>query len=103
MLCYAKSLQSCPTFCDPHGLEPTRLLCPWDSPEKSTGVGVAKATHSGDPPNSGIKPMSLCFLYWQVGSLPLNHQGSPIMHPHLSQVFAQVFLLREGFSDHPMI
>ena len=24
-----------------HGLEPTRLLCPWDSPGKSTGVQVA--------------------------------------------------------------
>ena len=23
----------------PHGLQPTRLLCPWDSPGKSAGVG----------------------------------------------------------------
>ena len=23
----------------PHGLQPTRLLCPWDFPDKSTGVG----------------------------------------------------------------
>ena len=23
----------------PHGLQPTRLLCPWDFPGKSTGVG----------------------------------------------------------------
>ena len=28
----AKSQQSCPTLCD-------RLLCPWDSPGKNTGVG----------------------------------------------------------------
>ena len=34
----AMSLQSCLTLCD-HGLQPTRLLCPWDSPGKSTGVG----------------------------------------------------------------
>ena len=27
----------------PHGLQPTRLLCPWDFPGKSTGVGQAKA------------------------------------------------------------
>ena len=33
----AKSLQSCPTLCDP--TEPTRLRCPWDSPGKNTGVG----------------------------------------------------------------
>ena len=30
----AKSLQSCPTLCDP-----TSLLCPWDSPGKNIGVG----------------------------------------------------------------
>ena len=35
----AKSLQSCPTLCDPHRQQPTRLLCPWDSPGKNTGVG----------------------------------------------------------------
>ena len=29
----AKSLQSCPTLCDP-----TRLLHPWDSPGRNTGV-----------------------------------------------------------------
>ena len=23
----------------PHGLQPTRVLCPWDSPGKNTGVG----------------------------------------------------------------
>ena len=23
----------------PHGLQPARLLCPWDSPGKNTGVG----------------------------------------------------------------
>ena len=23
----------------PHGLQPTRILCPWDSPGKNTGVG----------------------------------------------------------------
>ena len=31
--------QSCPTLRDPHGPQPTRLLCPWDFPGKSTGVG----------------------------------------------------------------
>ena len=30
--------QSCPTP-RPHGLEPTRLLCPRDSPGKNSGVG----------------------------------------------------------------
>ena len=35
----AKSLQSYPTLCDPHGLQPTRLLRPWDSPGKNAGAG----------------------------------------------------------------
>ena len=34
----AKSLQSCPTLCDPIDGSP-RLPCPWDSPGKNTGVG----------------------------------------------------------------
>ena len=35
----AKSLQSCPTLCDPIDWQPARLLCPWDSPGKNTGAG----------------------------------------------------------------
>ena len=35
----AKSLQSCPTLCDPHRQQPMRLLRPWDFPGKSTRVG----------------------------------------------------------------
>ena len=34
----AKSLQSSDSV-QPHGLQPTRLLRPWDSPGKNTGVG----------------------------------------------------------------
>ena len=34
---HAKSLQSCPTL-QPHGQQPTRLLCPQNSLGKSTGV-----------------------------------------------------------------
>ena len=34
----AKSLQSYPTV-EPHGQQPTRLLCPLDSPGKNTGGG----------------------------------------------------------------
>ena len=35
----AKSLQSCPTLCDPIDGSPPRLPRPWDSPGKNTGVG----------------------------------------------------------------
>ena len=30
----------------PHGLQPTRLLCPWDFPGKSTGVGCHCLLHT---------------------------------------------------------
>ena len=39
----------------PYGLQPARLLCPWDSPGKNTGVGCPL----GDLPNTGTKPVSL--------------------------------------------
>ena len=38
MLCYAKSLQSCLTLCDPIDGSPPGSH-PWDSPGKNTGVG----------------------------------------------------------------
>ena len=38
MLCYAKSLQSCPTLCDTIDSSPPGSH-PWDSPGKNTGVG----------------------------------------------------------------
>ena len=35
----AKSLQSCPTLCDPIDGSPPGTPVPWDSPGKNTGVG----------------------------------------------------------------
>ena len=31
----------------PHGLDPTRFLCPWDSSVKSTGVGCHFVLYAG--------------------------------------------------------
>ena len=31
---------------EPHGLQPTKLLCPWDFPGKSTGVGCHRLLRS---------------------------------------------------------
>ena len=41
----------------PHGLQPTRLLCPWDSPGNNTGVGYHSLLQ-GNLPNSGMEPRS---------------------------------------------
>ena len=39
LYCCCLVAQSCPTLCDPHGLQPTRLLFQWDFPGNNTGVG----------------------------------------------------------------
>ena len=39
MLCYAKSLQSCPTLCDPIDGSPPGSAIPGNPPGKNTGVG----------------------------------------------------------------
>ena len=75
---FAKLLQSCPTL-QPHGLWSTRLLCPWDSPGKNTGVGC-HALLQGIYPTQGSNPCLLCLLHWQAGSLPLAPPGKPSYH-----------------------
>ena len=47
--------QSCLTLCDPMG--PSRLLCPWNSPVKNTGVGshsLLKGIFSTQGSNPGL-------------------------------------------------
>ena len=49
------------------------LLCPWDFPGKNTGVGnhfLLQGIFLTQEPNPHL-------LHWQVGSLPLSHQGNP--------------------------
>ena len=71
----AKSLQSCLTLCDP--MEPARLLCPWDSLGKNTGVGC-HALLQGFFPTQGSHPHLLHLLHWQGDSLPLVPSGNPL-------------------------
>ena len=58
-------------FC-PSELELTRLLCPWDPPDRNTGVG----SHShlqGIFPTQGLNPG---LLYYRQILYQLSHQGS---------------------------
>ena len=60
--------QSCLTL-RPHGLQPARLLCPWDYLGKNTGVGCHFLLQrifltQGSNPH---------LLHWQVDSLPPSH------------------------------
>ena len=68
--------QSRPALCDPPGLKPTRLLCPWNFPGKNTGMGCHFLLQ-GIFLNQGSNPHLLSLLHWQMDSLPLCHLGSP--------------------------
>ena len=66
--------QSCLTLCNP--MEPTRLLCPWNSPGKNTGVGchfLLQGLFLTQGSNLGL---------WHCRQIlyHLNHKGSPRIH-----------------------
>ena len=58
--------QSRPTDLRPHGLQPARLLCPWDSPGKDPGVGDLEP---------GIEPASLALAGRSLPPRALGHPG----------------------------
>ena len=64
--------QFCPTL-QSHGLSPTRLLCPWDSPSKNSGVG----SHSLLPVFFPTQGMNSGLLHSRQILYCLSHQGSP--------------------------
>ena len=74
LLLFSRSVVS--SFLQPHGLQTASFLCSWDSPGKNTRVG-SHALFQGIFPTQGSNPG---LLNWQVGSLPLSHQGS--LHGH---------------------
>ena len=61
------------------GLWPTRLLCPWDSSGKNTGVGC-HVLLQGIP----IQGSNLHLLHCRWILYRLNHQGSPEMEAKIS-------------------
>ena len=58
----AKSLQSCPTLCDPIDGSPPRLPHPWDSPGKNTGV-VAISFSNAWKGKVKVKSLSRVWLF----------------------------------------
>ena len=69
--------QSSPALSQRHGLQPARLLCPWDSPGKNAGLGY-RALLQGIFPIRGSNPCLRHLLHWQAGSLPLAPPGKPL-------------------------
>ena len=77
----AKSLRSCLTL-RPHGLQPTRLLRPWDSPGKSTEVG-AIAFSAIMLQHITFDFLFLCFFC---------HVSIPVSHGLLIFLYSSLFL-----------
>ena len=69
----------------PHGLWPTRILCPWESPGKNTGVGC-HALLQGIFPTQGSNP-DLPHCRWIL--YHLSPQGSPRILEWLAYPFTR--------------
>ena len=60
----------------PHGLEPARLLCPWDSPGKDAGVGChflpqrTAPTLRLEPVSPALQADSLTLPTWEAALTP---------------------------------
>ena len=83
----------------PHGIQPTKLLCPWNFPSKNIGVSCHFLLSTQESDTS-----IFCLLHWQADSLPLCHlrmlylllQNPQELHPHLIQVFDLISPLQSG-------
>ena len=64
----------------PHGLQPTRLLCPWDSPGKKTRV-VSHSVLQGISPTQRLNPG---LLHCRRVLYHLSHQWSPNISEEIS-------------------
>ena len=64
-----------------HGLQPTRLLCPWDCPGKNTGVG-SHSLLQGIFPTQGSNPN---LLHCRQIIYCLSHQGNPLSWHKVAQ------------------
>ena len=63
--------------------EPTRLLRPWDSPGRNTGVGLP-CPSPGDLPNPGIEPGSPAL---RADALPSEPPGKP----YIKYIYIQLY------------
>ena len=86
----------------PHGLSPTRLLCPWDSPGKNNGVGchaLLQGTFPTQGPNPGLPHRRWILYLLSTGSSTSSLQeGSPPIYGYclnicLLAVFVTIYCL----------
>ena len=78
---WKRYLLSCVQLFAAHELWPTRLLCPWDSPGKMTGVGC-HALLQGIFPTQGLNPG---LLHCRQILHCLSHREAPVWKGEVSQ------------------
>ena len=83
----------------PHGLQPARLLCPWDSPGKNSGVGCHFLLE-GIFPTHGLNP-GLLHCRWTLYCL--CHQGSPRLSHLIVNVYGTLHDLRNRASQETLV
>ena len=89
---------SCVQLFDSTNCSPPRLFCPWDSPNKNTGVGY-HALLQRIFETQGSNLCLLCFLHCHAGSLPLSHLGSlPFLNIYVIKHQLLVVLFIEKWS-----
>ena len=81
-LCVCQSF-NCVRLLQPHGLYPTRLPCPWNSPSKNTRVGCHLFS-PGDLPDPGIEPRSRALQANYLPSEPPGTVSSSLFFDHIS-------------------
>ena len=95
---HAKSLQSCLTLCNPIDCSP-----PGSSVHRILQGRILEwvaMPSSGDLPNSGIRPASLCIVHLQTVSFPLAPLGKPISLFYLGLIETSCFsYLKTIFKD----
>ena len=99
--CVCVHVLSCVQLSAPSALYFAKLLCPWDSPGKNTGVGCHFLLQ-------GIfltQGSNLCLLHYQVDSYPLAPSGKPHQPSRIIQLPKRMNSQQQGdilfiFSQH---
>ena len=92
----AKSLQSCPALCNPMDCSlPVKLLCPWDSPGKNTGV-VFHSLLQGIFPTQGSNPG---LLHCRQILYHLSHQRRQVNLEYSKKIINMVGTLKTNLGN----
>ena len=107
-VCVCVCVIGCSVMCNslrPHGLSPTRLLCPWSFPGKNIRVGC-HFLFQGILLTQGSNPRLLHLLHWQADSLPLENIQRIMLNGKISQslevIYCMILLVWHFVNDNTL-